>query len=171
MRGTRQRARAVPAPRTTRAPSYLTGEWNLGRLLSMAARIVEHEWNSWLQELQLTHAGLLALHALRDGPLSQRELAARCSVEEQTMSRIVAKLVRAGYVTKEPDPHDRRRRRIAMTARGKDIYRAANSGDPIARLVADAVDDPEHLWHMLRSIIERHRPGELTIPGNPGDPE
>ena len=37
----------------------------------------------------LTHAGLLALHALRSGPRSQRELAAASMVEEQTMSKVL----------------------------------------------------------------------------------
>src|SRR5512133_1871829 len=62
-------------------------DWSLGRLLSTAARLVEHDWNSWLASHELTHAALLALHALRHGPLTQRQLAAANRVEEQTMSR------------------------------------------------------------------------------------
>ena len=46
----------------------------------------------WLATHDLTHAGLLALHALQAGPLTQRQLAAANRVEEQTMSRVVARL-------------------------------------------------------------------------------
>ena len=88
-------------------------DWSLGRLLSTAARMIEHDWNAWLATHDLTHAGLLALHALEDGPLTQRKLAAASRVEEQTMSRVVARLERAGYVEpgarpfRSPPPGDR----------------------------------------------------------------
>ena len=39
-------------------------DWSLGRLLSTAARLVEHDWNHWLARHDLTHAGFLALHTL-----------------------------------------------------------------------------------------------------------
>src|SRR4051794_31338019 len=52
-----------------------TEDWSLGRLLSTAARLIEHDWNAWLATHDLTHAGLLALHALERGPLTQRSLA------------------------------------------------------------------------------------------------
>ena len=89
----------------TSAPDAADGaaEWSLGRLLSMAARLVEQEWNGWLASRDMTHAGLLALHALRSGPRAQRELAAASMVEEQTMSKVLDRLERAGYVTRERD--------------------------------------------------------------------
>ena len=45
-------------------------DWSLGRLLSTAARLIEHDWNAWLATHDLTHAGLLALHGLEGGPLT-----------------------------------------------------------------------------------------------------
>ena len=93
-------------------------DWSLGRLLFTAARLIEHDWNDWLANHDLTHAGLLALHALQGGPLTQRQLAAANRVEEQTMSRVVARLERAGYVSRVRDFADRRRLVITRTARG-----------------------------------------------------
>ena len=78
-------------------------DWSLGRLLSTAARLVEHDWNAWLAERGLTHAGLLALHALDEGPLTQRRLAAASRVEEQTMSRVLDRLERTGHVAEAGD--------------------------------------------------------------------
>jgi hypothetical protein len=62
-------------------------DWSLGRLLSTAARLVELDWTEWLTAHELTHDRPLALHALQDGPIDQRQLAAANRGEEQTMSR------------------------------------------------------------------------------------
>ena len=92
----------------------------MGRLLSTAARLVEHEWNAALARLDLTHAGLLTLHALVAGPHTQRQLAGLSYVEEQTMSRVLDRLERSGYVTRERDARDRRRMRSEERRVGKE---------------------------------------------------
>ena len=43
-----------------------------GRLLSMAARRVEHAWEHVLREYDLTSASLVVLHVLSTGPTTQR---------------------------------------------------------------------------------------------------
>ena len=65
------------------------------------------------------------------GPLDP-QLAAANRVEEQTMSRVVARLQRAGYVTRERDHVDRRRLVINRTDRGSQVF---------ARVQADEVSD------------------------------
>ena len=100
-------------------------------VLSTAARLIEHDWNDWLANHDLTHAGLLALHALQGGPLTQRQLAAANRVEEQTMSRVVARLERAGYVSRARDSADRRRLVITQPH---------GFGDPL-RVQAEEVSD------------------------------
>jgi DNA-binding MarR family transcriptional regulator len=52
------------------------------------------------------------------GPMSLAELAAADQVKAPTMSRLVEALVREGLATREPDPANRRRVRIAATAEG-----------------------------------------------------
>jgi MarR family transcriptional regulator, organic hydroperoxide resistance regulator len=123
-------------------PAGDAAEWSLGRLLSMAARLVEQEWNSWLASRDLTHAGLLALHALRSGPRTQRELAAASMVEEQTMSKVLDRLERAGYVTRERDPADRRRLVVRRTPAGEQAYQAAIDADVANTIVTARLDDP-----------------------------
>ncbi len=71
------------------------------------------------------HAGLLTLHALMEGPHTQRELAALSHVEEQTMSRVLDRLERSGHVTRERDPRDRRRLAVRATPAGGRAYRTA----------------------------------------------
>ncbi|WP_069387992.1 MarR family winged helix-turn-helix transcriptional regulator, partial [Cellulosimicrobium cellulans] len=99
--------------------------WPTGRLLFAVARRIEREWNAHLGQWDLNHAGFPVLMHLLGGPRSQRELAAESGVTEQTMSRIVARLERSGYVTRTGDPADRRRRAVELTEAGRDAGRAA----------------------------------------------
>ncbi len=118
---------------------YPPGQWSLGRLLSTAARMVDHDGNAWLADHGLTHAGLLALHALQAGPLTQRELATASRVEEQTMSRVLERLERNGHITRQRDQQDRRRLIIQCTEKGARIWAEASCADVGERLVADRV--------------------------------
>ncbi len=128
-------------------------EWSLGRLLSMAARLVEQDWNNWLASRGMTHAGLLALHVLETGPHSQRELAAASMVEEQTMSRVLARLERAGHVTRQRDPADRRRLIVQSTPAGQQAYRAAIDADVASTIITDRLDEPETFRRLLIQLI------------------
>ena len=101
------------------------GDWPTGRLLSTASRVVEHAWYDALAALNLTHAGLIVLHLLEAGPLPQVELARTARVEAQTMSRTIDRLERSGYVTREPDAGDRRRRSVTRTAAGVRVFEQA----------------------------------------------
>ncbi|MET9266497.1 MarR family transcriptional regulator [Amycolatopsis sp. NPDC004079] len=99
--------------------------WPTGRLLAVAARLVEQTWTSVLAGLGLTHAGLIVLHLLGEGPLAQRSLARRCEVTDQTMSRTLDRLSREGFVARAPDPADSRRRLVAITAAGREVHARA----------------------------------------------
>lgn len=93
-------------------------QWPVGRLLSAAARRVEREWNAHLAGWDLNHASLPVLVHLAREPRSQRELAALCGVTEQTMSRVLARMERTGYVGRAPHREDRRRHVITATPTG-----------------------------------------------------
>jgi DNA-binding MarR family transcriptional regulator len=110
--------------------------WPTGRLLSTAARAVEHAWAEALATLGVTHAGLIALHLLRDGPLSQVQLARSAHVETQTMSRTLERLEREGLVSRAQDPDDRRRHVVARTEAGADAWTRAQAleGDVLPEL-------------------------------------
>jgi MarR family transcriptional regulator, organic hydroperoxide resistance regulator len=128
-------------------------EWSLGRLLSMAARLVEQDWNNWLARRGMTHAGLLALHVLETGPHTQRELAAAGMVEEQTMSRVLDRLERAGHVTRQRDPADRRRLIVRSTTAGQQAYRAAIDADVANTIITDRLGEPEAFRRLLIQLI------------------
>ena len=140
-------------------------EWPMGRLLSTAARLVEHEWNQVLAGLDLTHAGLLTLHALMGGPHTQRELAGLSYVEEQTMSRVLDRLERTGYVTRDRDDRDRRRLVVRCTRTGEEAYRTATAGGMADRIVSDRVEDParfrQDLVNLVQHLVAKSPDGEV----------
>ena len=122
--------------------------WPTGRLLSTAARAVEHAWAEALATLGVTHAGLIALHLLRDGPLSQIQLARSAHVETQTMSRTLERLEREGLVSRAPDPDDRRRHVVARTAAGAEAWSRAQD------LERDVLPELTRSDEMRRGLID-----------------
>ncbi|MET4703688.1 MarR family transcriptional regulator [Frigoribacterium sp. UYMn621] len=101
--------------------------WPTGRLLSTAARLVEHAWVVALEQLGLTHAGLIVLHVLGSGPRSQTELAKSARVEVQTMSRTLERLEREGYIAREKHPDDGRRHVVTRTPAGEAAWGSART--------------------------------------------
>ncbi|QIM21871.1 MarR family transcriptional regulator [Phycicoccus sp. HDW14] len=138
-------------------------DWSLGRLLSTAARMVEHDWNAWLAGHDLTHAGFLALHGLASGPLPQRELAAASHVEEQTMARIVDRLERTGHVTRRRDPRDRRRVLVERTDLGASAHAAVQASGVADRLVEGPLADAAAFRAELVRLVAARR----TPPASP----
>jgi DNA-binding MarR family transcriptional regulator len=67
------------------------------------------------------------LHALlwlgRDGPLTMGELARRVWVTEKTVTGLVDRLERDGYLARERDATDRRVVRVRLTPAGATLYR------------------------------------------------
>jgi DNA-binding MarR family transcriptional regulator len=124
--------------------------WPTGRLLSTAARLVEHAWTDALEQQGLTHAGLIALHLLEGDSLSQTELARRARVENQTMSRTIERLEREGFVSRAPDPSDRRRQVVTRTDAGTVVFERTRM---LEAEVFPPLGDPEVLRTTLLEII------------------
>jgi MarR family transcriptional regulator, organic hydroperoxide resistance regulator len=127
--------------------------WPTGRLLSAAARRMEHAWNAYLAQWHLNHASLPALAMLAAGPRTQRDLAEALGVTEQTTSRIVAGLERAGHLSREHDPTDARRRRLAISAQGREALMALNEEGAIDGLVDHGLTQEEEAT--LRALLTR----------------
>jgi DNA-binding MarR family transcriptional regulator len=131
--------------------------WPTGRLLSTAARLVEHAWFERLAEHGLSHAGLMVLHELAERPLSQRELSQRCQVAEQTMSRTLDRLERSSHVRRARDSRDRRRVLVHRTPSGAETWRLIVHSDAAERDILTAVVDPTELRQDLIRIIQALR--------------
>lgn len=94
------------------------------------------------------------LIALEEGALSQTQLAARCHVTAQTMSRTLDRLQRDGLIRRDPHPTDRRRSEVRRTAQGTKTLRAALHGRPGAESVFERLEDPDRFHAELLRLIE-----------------
>jgi DNA-binding MarR family transcriptional regulator len=137
-------------------------DWPTGRLLSAAARLVEHAWNAHLAGWDLNHAGLAVLHVLLGGPLTQRELAALVQVEDQTLSRTVERLERSGYVERHRDTIDRRRIVVSPTDAGREAFGRAGDLSVAESFFTGLGDDLTPLRRALTTIVRHH--AELRWP-------
>lgn len=93
----------MPAPATTRPDAALAGSLRdaigrLGRRLRAERAPTDLSLGQW--------AALRTLD--RHGPMTPSELAAHEKVQPPSMTKIVAALEQHGYVTRTPDPVDRR---------------------------------------------------------------
>ena len=135
-------------------------QWPTGRLLSTAARLVEHSWDSHLAAWNLNHASFAVLAVLLEGPSTQRQLAGRMQVKDQTMSRTLERLERMGHVRRERAGADRRRVLVHLTDAGRRAVLQA--GDPAVSegLITAAVPQEEipELRRHLVALVERLAP-------------
>jgi DNA-binding MarR family transcriptional regulator len=97
------------------------------------------------------------------GPQGERpsELAARLRMSKQALNHLLGQLERRGYLKRQPDPHDKRSKRIALTARGTKA----------AETIREAVAEMEDTWtqqlgpkrfNQLRGLLRDL--GELSQP-------
>ncbi|CAL8898452.1 hypothetical protein KVA01_19670 [Kocuria varians] len=101
-------------------------QWPTNRLLSTAARLVEHAWNENLATLGITHAGVMALDVLHtEGSMTQAQLARRVRVQAQTMGKTLHRLEVHGHITRSKNEHDRRSHVVSISAAGEQVLAEA----------------------------------------------
>lgn len=98
--------------------------------------------------IDVRELGALTVLAGRQ-PLSQQEVAASLGVDRTTMVAVIDSLEAHGIVTREPDPADRRRNIVRLTAAGHAVYRDADA----ARIAAEE----EFLAPLSRARAEHFR--------------
>ncbi|WP_066585197.1 MarR family winged helix-turn-helix transcriptional regulator [Cellulomonas timonensis] len=64
-----------------------------------------------------------AMRAILSGADSASELGRRMSVSKQAAAKTIATLLERGYISREADPHDARRKRIEVTPLGLEVMR------------------------------------------------
>ena len=97
-------------------------QWPTNRLLSTAARLVEHAWNENLASLGITHAGVMALDVLRsEGSMTQAQLAHQVRVQAQTMGKTLHRLEVHGHITRSRNALDRRSHMVSISPAGERV--------------------------------------------------
>ena len=129
----------------------------LGGLLRLAeettrARVYARLAEAGFADIRPAHSSLL--RNLASGGSRVSELAERAQITKQSMGYLADSLTAAGYVTQEPDPTDRRAKRVRLTEKGQ------AAGDAMVRLSAAAerefgalIGDAE--MSELRRLLER----------------
>jgi DNA-binding MarR family transcriptional regulator len=92
----------------------------LTRIAYLTSRVRQHDRLMAVAGVPLDRAAVALLRQIGDSePLRPGELAARLGVEASHVTRQVQQLQKAGYVTRVPDPDDRRAQRIELTPAGQ----------------------------------------------------
>jgi DNA-binding MarR family transcriptional regulator len=127
-------------------------QWPTGRLLSTAARLVEHSWNEKLGAIGLTHAGVIAIEVLNaQGPMTQAQLAQYVRVQAQTMGKTLSRLEAHGHIARVRSTSDRRSHVVSLTERGKEAAAAAVEME--RTVLAAATIDPDVLRQELKAVV------------------
>lgn len=109
-----------PLPTGPVSPEIVEIERALTRITYLSTRARQHDRLMALAEVPLDRAAVALLRQVADcEPLRPGELAHRLGVEASHVTRTVQQLQRAGYVTRVPDPDDRRAQRIELTEAGR----------------------------------------------------
>ncbi len=97
------------------------------------------------------HQALLAIRAARRSePLSIRDLASRLCVKHHSAVELVDRLIARGLARRVPDAADRRRVRLAASARGEGV---------LERLSAAHRDELRRVGPEIEALLERLRRG------------
>ncbi|MFE5813467.1 MarR family winged helix-turn-helix transcriptional regulator [Streptomyces sp. NPDC056479] len=142
-------------PDTPASPEVVEIERALTRITYLSTRARQHDRLMTLAGVPLDRAAVALLRQVADSePLRPGELAGRLGVEASHVTRTVQQLQKSGYVTRVPDPQDRRAQRIELTeAGGQAIARVRDAG---ARGMQLALADwtPEEL-RQLATLFHR----------------
>lgn len=115
-------------------------ERNFGFILHDVARLMRAEFDRRVKKLGLTRSQWWVLNFLyRNDGTTQSELAEVLEIERATLGRLLDRLEANDWVRREPDPHDRRAKRVYLTevvepamqemrARAAELRRDALSG-------------------------------------------
>ena len=124
------------------------------RIMRSAHRLVRAECD----EVELTPPQTFLLRALDvHGPMTLRELRGHFNAAQSTMSEMVGRLARTGFISKKPDPNDRRSVKIAISATGRAVLRARMTElKRRHRAVFDALspEDQERFLGAFETIVE-----------------
>ncbi|NNN29956.1 MarR family transcriptional regulator [Streptomyces sp. S3(2020)] len=112
------------------SPEVIEIERALTRITYLSTRARQHDRLMALAGVPLDRAAVALLRQVADSePLRPGELANRLGVEASHVTRTVQQLQKTGYVTRVPDPDDRRAQRIELTEAGRQaIDRVRDAG-------------------------------------------
>ncbi|MER7969832.1 MarR family transcriptional regulator [Streptomyces sp. NPDC005840] len=127
----------------------------LSRITYLGTRARQHERLMALAGVPLDRAAVALLRQVADcEPPRLGELANRLGVEPSHVTRTVQQLQKSGYVTRVPDPDDRRAQRIQLTEAGRQAIARVREAGARGMQLALSDWDPEEL-RQLATLFHR----------------
>ncbi|MFI6375941.1 MarR family winged helix-turn-helix transcriptional regulator [Streptomyces sp. NPDC050546] len=137
------------------SPEVIEIERALTRITYLSTRARQHERLMALAGVPLDRAAVALLRQVADSePLRPGELAARLGVEASHVTRTVQQLQKSGYVTRVPDPDDRRAQRIELTDAGRQAIAKVREAGVRGMQMALSAWSPEEL-RQLAGLFHR----------------
>lgn len=115
----RYRGTMADAPYAPRRIRVLPS-WLLGRAAARGHRLVAEALAT--EGMRMMHHAVLSAVA-ETGPVSQAELGRIVGIDPKDMVTVVTDLQRDGLVTRTPDPRDRRKNAVEVSAEGRRVLR------------------------------------------------
>jgi DNA-binding MarR family transcriptional regulator len=133
--------------------------------LVVASRSVLSVYRPLLEPMGLTHPQYLVMLALwGESPLSVTEIGSLLLLDSPTLSPLLKRLEVAGFITRTRDGEDERQVNISLTARGRELRKAATMIPPaiVARL-GIALPELESLHGALTMVIAAAQNAAATV--------
>ncbi|MEE1802849.1 MarR family winged helix-turn-helix transcriptional regulator [Streptomyces sp. NPDC101062] len=148
----------MPTPSRAAVPvstDIIEIERALTHISYLTNRVRQHERLMALAGVSLDRAAVALLRAMADSDaLRPGELAVRLGVEASHITRQVQQLQKSGYVTRVPDPDDRRAQRVQLTPVGRDAIGRIRDASRRGMEMALEEWSPEEL-HQLAVLFNR----------------
>ncbi|MFD5751305.1 MarR family winged helix-turn-helix transcriptional regulator [Streptomyces sp. NPDC127033] len=137
------------------SPDIIEIERALTHISYLTNRVRQHERLMALAGVSLDRAAVAILRAMADSDtLRPGELAVRLGVEASHITRQVQQLQKSGYVTRVPDPDDRRAQRVQLTPVGRDAIDRIRDASRRGMEMALGDWSPQDL-HQLATLFHR----------------
>ncbi len=105
-------------------PSFELTKYLPFRLTVLSNRLTRRVAQFYGQKYKLTAPEWRTMAVLgQSGAMSANNVIVQTTMDKVRVSRAVAKLLKAGYITREADPEDRRRAILGLTPKGLEVYR------------------------------------------------
>jgi DNA-binding MarR family transcriptional regulator len=89
---------------------------------------------------------------------SQRELAESLNIKAATLTVMISRMEKTGFVERRPDPEDQRISRVFLTDRGREIYREVQEAMNVMESLCfdNFTEDEKKLFGLLLIKMERN---------------
>lgn len=135
-----------------------TLERQLCFLFYVSSKEIIKKYTSYLKEFDLTYTGYIVLLAIGvEEKLNIKTLGVRVLLDSGTLTPLLKKLEKKGYVTRTREIDDERNLQIALTTKGKDIKEPlSNISKQVFNEFDMEVDEAIDLKETLQNFVNKH---------------